>query len=863
MGTVIQRRLSGGELSPSLHQGVDLARYATSLRTMRNCIVKKGGGATNRAGSQYVYGAPNTSITYDDVGPEIGANTILVPWESPSSSTSYVLEFGNGFIRFYRDGDVVTVDNVQDWNNATAYVIGDLVCYEGVNYYCIAAHTGQQPPNALYWHDLYGYEYSIPSPYTSGLLLDRGEFYFTQDADRLIIVHGSVIPYELTRSSETNWVLTAWETSSSKFGVPRINAPTNVQAVTASTDPNTAWAVTALTTDLEESLPATVTGPNSNTTNDVVLSWTASTFTSSASGTIKGYRVYKLFGGIFYYLGFTTSTGYTDDATITPSPDGDSPPELRTELVNSAAGFPSKIGTFEGRTLLGRFAFNVQAVYGSRIGYRQNFTRSYPSGADDSILFQIRGKQISGIRHFADIGSLIVFTDTGEWLIEPGSSGALTPTACFPRQYSANGAVGSVRPIVINSTAIYVQAQGSIVRALGFDSYAGGKNGYRDDDLTIFADHLFEGYTIVSMDYQKNPHPILWCVRSDGVLLGLTYNREQEILAWHRHDTDGTVEDVCCIPEGTEYATYIVVKRSINGSDVRYLERLSQRNFADIVDAIFLDSALSFDGRNTGTQTLTLSGGSTWNENEELTLESSIPFFSSDEIGNEIWFTGTDDAVYRVEITGYDELAGDRFCTVRPLHDIAAGVGIRDTATTSWARAVDTVSGLDHLEAKEVSVFADGYVIANPNNSDYGTALTVSSGSITLPECHAVIHVGLPYLSDLETLDIDTVNGETLVDKKSCVSKVTMHVHESRGIWVGAAPPTDDATDPLEGLAELKVREAEPYAEPIDLLTGKAEVIIQPEWSSNGRIFIRQVDPLPFTILSIAPAGLSPFRGGA
>jgi hypothetical protein len=157
-----------------------------------------------------------------------------------------------------------------------------------------------------------------------------------------------------------------------------------------------------------------------------------------------------------------------------------------------------------------------------------------------------------------------------------------------------------------------------------------------------------------------------------------------------------------------------------------------------------------------------------------------------------------------------------------------------------------------------VAVFADSFVVASPNNVAYDT-ITVANGRIVLDKPYGVIHVGLPYIADIETLDIDSPNGESLVDKSKLVGKVTLFVEDTRGIWCGPKPPSDDATDPLERLVEFKIRNDEGYEDPITLKTGDIGVNIEPEWNSNGRVFIRQVDPIPMTILSVNPAGKFPF----
>ena len=88
-----------------------------------------------------------------------------------------------------------------------------------------------------------------------------------------------------------------------------------------------------------------------------------------------------------------------------------------------------------------------------------------------------------------------------------------------------------------------------------------------------------------------------------------------------------------------------------------------------------------------------------------------------------------------------------------------------------------------------------------------------------------------------------------------------MHVEETRGVWAGSKPPDDDTVDPLEGLFEFKLRDAESSDDPTDLKTEVIDIGIQTDWSQGGRVFIRQVDPVPMTILSIVPSGFIPFKG--
>jgi hypothetical protein len=264
-----------------------------------------------------------------------------------------------------------------------------------------------------------------------------------------------------------------------------------------------------------------------------------------------------------------------------------------------------------------------------------------------------------------------------------------------------------------------------------------------------------------------------------------------------------------------------------------------------------MDSALTYDGRNTTATSMTLSGGTTWSHEETLTLTASASFFTSSDVGNEIQLTGADGGYIFFKIFGF---TSDMIVTGKSHKTVPTD--LRTTATTEWTRAVDQVGQLWHLEGKNVSVLGDSYVVANPNNPEY-TIVTVTNGIATLDRPYGVIHVGLPYVSDLQTLDIETAQSETLSDKHKLVSGVSMHIEQSRGIWVGGREPQEST---LDGLFELKLRENETYEEPVNLTTDVVDIEIDSEWNSNGRIFVRQIDPLPMTILSVVPSGLIPIR---
>jgi hypothetical protein len=905
-------------------------------------MVLRHGGVSNRPGSTFVNEVKDSTKI-----------TRLIKFRFNAEQT-YVLEFGDEYVRFIRNGayvrqaaktitaitkanPAVVTSASHGYSNGDEVYITDVVGMLQVNnrsfkVYGVTANTfqlremdGTTTINSTSY-DTYvsggtaEEPYEISSPYQD---TDVFALNYVQSGNVITIVHPSYRPRELTRNAHDDWSL------AEIIFNPTISYPTGLSVTEGAAGANTfRYTVTAIDKETyEESLPARNTSSKTITAitkadpavvtstahgfvNDeeiiiqsvggmtelnkrvfTVANVTANTFelegidstsytTYTSGGTAarafdiittaadptpsaphvitwtkvsgaREYNVYKQLNGVMGIIGVAVGNtfndiGLTANTAITP-------PTSRNPFVGEG-NYPSAVTYIQQRLTFANTDNDPEKIFMSRTGNFYNFTTSSPLQSDDAITFNMVGREVNEVKNLMDIGRLVIMTSGGEWSAAGAGDGPLSPTSINTKQHSYNGS-GDLQPLIVSGSAIYQQARGSIVRDLGF-SYE--VDGYSGNDLTIFSAHLFDGYTLTSWDYQQIPHSIVWAARDDGSLVALTYVREQEVLAWHRHDfLNGFVESVVTVPEGNEDVLYLIIKRTINGSEKRYIEKFSSRSITDIVDVKIMDSSATYDGRNSDTgHTMTLSGGTTWAYDESLTLTSSASFFVAADVGNAIHLYGTDGDIIRCSITAYTSAT---VVTVKPHKTVP--VAMRSVALNEWDRAVDEVVGLWHLEGETVSVFGDGYVVASPNNESYET-VTVSNGKITLDKPYGVIHIGLPITSDLETLDIDTADGETLTNKSKNVQAVTVYVESSRGLWAGSKPPTDDDTDPLEGLREYKARSDEGYDEPIGLKTKPVQITIDGEWNDNGRVFLRQVDPVPLTILSVSPSGKFPFRGG-
>jgi hypothetical protein len=842
--SLIQKSFAKGEITPALAARSDQTAYATGLRTCRNFLVQRFGGVTNRPGTQYVCEVNDSSKTVR-----------LVKFVFDADQT-FVLEFGNEYIRFIQDGAQVVESSVAVTGATAAnplvitavahgFDTGDEVVISAVggmtqinnkNFKILSLTADTFSLQTMAGVDVNGIGYTA---YTSGGIAERvytidspyveadlSTLQYTQSADVVTIVHPNYPPMELARVSNTEWTLTAINFE------PSIDAPTGASASGSAGTHTYRYRVTAIAEETaEESLPSATASATSTLTpsssDPVTVSW------SAVSGA-QEYDVYRYLNGVYGFIGVANGTSF-DDIGYTPDTT-DTPPEDR-DIFDSTDDYPSAVGYFQQRLILAGTNNDPEKVWTSQTGSFHNFLLSTPIQDDGPVTFTPSGRRVNAIRSVLDLGKLILFTAGGVHAALGDASGSLTPLAINLRQQGYVGA-STLPPIPIGQSALFVQSMGSVVHDLVFDFQT---DGYKGDELSLFAAHLFDGYTLVDWDYQETPHSIVWAVRDDGTLLGLTYLRSQQIAGWHRHDTqNGTFENVVSVPEDDEDAVYVVVKRTINGLTKRYIERFHTRTVTDIaVDAFFVDCGLTYDGRNTGSTTMTLSGGSTWAHTETLTLTASAATFSASDVGNAVAFyirandaTDTEYDTIFCTITAY---TSSTVVSVQADKDVPAG--FQSIAFTDWALAVDEVSNLDHLEGQTVAILADG-------NEE--TQLTVSSGAITLPRPYAVIHVGLPIEADIETLSLDIVSGETLLDKRKLINKVTVVVDESRGMSVG--PDEDHLTDqdPIHSTN---------YADPIPLYTGNVEVLTDATWENNARTFIRQSSPLPVTVLAIIPSG--------
>ena len=271
-----------------------------------------------------------------------------------------------------------------------------------------------------------------------------------------------------------------------------------------------------------------------------------------------------------------------------------------THLLNGTGNYPKCVSFFEQRLVFAGTINNPQTLWFSKSGDYENFTTGTADA--DAMIYTIASNQVNAIESIKATRTLIVMTTGGEFTVTSGATqDPITPTNLNIRKQSNYGSAG-VDAVSVGNSTLFLQRAKRKIRELAYNF---DTDSYIAPDLTILAEHITDS-GVVQMDYQQEPFSIVWCVRDDGKLVGLTYNRLQDVVAWHGHDFGGTnakCKSVAVIDIDTaEDQVYVIVERTIDGATKKYVEYLSTYDFnSSLTEFHFVDSGLAYSGSSTTT----------------------------------------------------------------------------------------------------------------------------------------------------------------------------------------------------------------------------------------------------------------------
>jgi len=558
---IIQSNFSGGEMDPKRRGQVDLPRYHNSLATCRNIILFIGGGGTRRAGLRFIH----------DEG--AGAVSRLIPFTIfKKEATPAVLQ---GYIIEFKD------DNTIDLYTNVSKLVATIV-----------------------------------SPFTDG---DLWKIRYEQFDNALYLVHPDFPPQKLTRTDDSTWNISALTFTHSRplaktATLSKLECVTTTNQVwndgtgTSYTATHTAVARTAMphgfrTGQILQIAGATPSGFNGfhrvTVTSDKTFQYPlVSALATPATGTVtataslaitrsgstatvsmddphglKTGQAIKVSGADQAEYNIEAVITVTDESTFTYTVSGapatPATGAIRAErLLWSAAantGYPSAITFFEQRMILAATKAHPQTIWGSETGNITNLASD--TGDSDPFEFVISAAT-SNIYHLAATKQIYILTYDREFCLQGGVEKPLTPTNFQIKEMTGFGAREKVRPLFVGNEFLFATRHGKKLRA---SAYRYDSDSYAAPDMSLWSAHLAE-LGIVEMAHQKEPVSIIWIVTADGRLLSVTYDRDQEVVGWTQHTTDGLFKSVAVIPHNDTDQVWVAVERDLSGVAHTFIE---------------------------------------------------------------------------------------------------------------------------------------------------------------------------------------------------------------------------------------------------------------------------------------------------
>jgi hypothetical protein len=786
--TPIQASFAGGELDPLLDARTDLARWRVGLARCENFMVLPQGGVTRRPGTRHVAWA---------FAPQGGMR--LVPFVS-STEQALVIEIGDRVARFFANGGLLM--------------------------------QGAVPA-------------SLITPWRAD---DLARLAWAQSADVMWFVHPAYPPYELARTGPASFAFGPLGLSGHAFRAERdlgvsltASGVTGAISVTSSAPFFVEGHLGAVLRLSEPSgaLPYQTWRADMNVTFGLVVQHSGRVYQAMNDGNAFAtppvheagdvYVVGNQSGGVTWrYLHDGRGHARVDEvvsptqvrATVLDRLPGTAPTTHWQEGAWSAArGYPCAITLHEQRLWLAGTRADPLGVWASRAGDYGTFT---DGPDDDGIGFNMAVTQANVIRWMAAGPVLTIGTSGGIYLVTSYASDAPIGPSSLRLTRSTTEGTGSLPPVPVEDALLYVGRSGR--RLIEF-AEAADLDGWQGTDLNVAAEHVLRD-GVTSLAWAGEPARTAWCVAS-GRLVALTYRRDQQMLAWHRHPTDGIVDDVAVIPspDGRDDQVWLAVRRVAGGVERRRIEVMAPpfrpAGADDRAGMLHLDAAASWVGAVDAVLTPSAAMG------DEVTLATSADVFAAADVGRRVKAGAARATIVAV--------AGPRAATAR------VTVAFDDAASVpagGWALDAGTLSGLDHLARRRVTLVLDG--------APAGIATVAADGTLPLPRRAWAADVGLAFSSVLETLPVDAgALAGSAQGRVKRVARLVARLHRSAGgtvaLGVGAAEPL------------VRRPAGAPLDLPTDWFTGDVEVPGSGGWDRTGRIRVVQDAPLPLTLLALMP----------
>lgn len=824
MGLVDKPSFTTGELDPSLWERTNLDKYRNGLATARNWIISKTGSILTRQSRQFMV---QTKLPDRDV----------IIYSPPGGGV--LMEWGHLYVRVYNLANFQLLGEV-----AHAYTESDLpnIQFEtaGSFVYIFCAGKALNKFN-----------------YASGIFVTQSTLFQLPPGPLFGVLTPAGTPAGYAVEYGFSFVIKGEESLFSIF-IPGGGAVANLPISTGQSN-----------------------------FFDMTLA------PQQAAGDISEMKVYRrpFQGGAFGFIGSSTffhnSAGnvlasFTDlggDADYTHQP----PISLLPNDSNFVPINPSTLlsntgAVYQQRLLLTDFVTDLQAIYATQPGLLDNLYRNFPLDAASALKFKCGTSGYARVLRLLDSDGLVAFTSAGIYL----NQGDLTPDNLSMVKKGKWIINPIVPPLAVPGGVIFLDQATNGVRNLLWSFQT---NAFDADEVSIYSNHLFRNRVVKSWNFQQGAFPLQWIVYTDGTYASFTFDYNQQMQAWTRHD--GVLPSkYSCATTNADQSFFIVAKVDPNsGQTIRYIEFTIPRYVpsADIAtdpdfdknpSCAYMDGMVSLTLRVAPLGTTPFVFATT----AFTDIDKTYPDWSGPlnvTCGGLGLFVGAAAQVNEI-LRFFDEDGSEidlKILSVTDANNIQVQINNIDEFPSNWAinkatlySTFSQVTGLTMFEGEFPAVVCDGAVLCSPNNDiDNYPQIQVVGGVFNMPagQRAAILHIGRPIIGDIVTLDIDTVEQQPTLIESLVVNKVLIKVKDAKGLFIGPTLPNGQNGTSINGVSGMVPIDTIPvdYTQDDPIIANRAmpaqtkryELAISGDYSTQGKFAIRQVDPLHAEILSFIP----------
>lgn len=616
----IQPTFARGEISPRLFSRADIDHWKMSLAECLNWIILKQGGLRRRSGTEWV-----NEVKFNSVKSRLTSFIF-------STKQAYIIEWGRNYVRFFANGGIVNKNSTSgitfntstdkvNWN-AHGLVADDPVIFStsgalpggltvGVTYYVIASGLGSNDFKvsttrggaAIDLTTAPSGTHSAISPVEVVTPWSETQIWalqFSQSADVLYIGHKDFAPRTLTRTSASAFTLSFY----TYLNGPYLGENTTTTTMQPSATSGNVTITASATVGINAGAGFDPTDVGRPITLQYSSKWYWAQITAVDSTTVVHADVFGLVEA--------------DGTKVTTFPGTGATGGWKLGAWSAITGWPSAVGFYQQRLVWGRTDTQPQTLWMTKAGVLTSFATTVPAQDDDAITLTILAGEVNAIQWIVEGADLLIGTTGAMRTIGPSDTGKnFSATNLVQKRQSTFGSK-DLQPLQIGSVAIYANYYGNVLREFLFSFQ---QNAYIAPELTILSEHLMRS-GVKQFAYAQDIDSIIWCAMGNGELVGITYERDQQIVAMTHHQlggayagsgivwdsTDptndnvpyGIVESVACIPGATRSEVWVIVRRKINGVEKRYVERLTATFEAQQKNtAVFSDSSFSYSGAAT------------------------------------------------------------------------------------------------------------------------------------------------------------------------------------------------------------------------------------------------------------------------